>query len=101
MSPAKPATTQGRHALFCRFLSHVDAVANKATSADGLKLLKTLGPQIDAQLRSVPSAAAPYFEVVTRAAKNAIDQSNMSPLATDQVAAAGSKLAKYCHSSAV
>lgn len=82
---------------FCNFLSQVSAVSNKATPADGLKLLKELQPQINAQVNSVPSTIAPYFKIIEKATQDALQHDTLSPLATDSVAQAGAKLSRYCH----
>ena len=44
-----------------------------------------------------PTAVAAAFGIVVTAAEQAVAQGNLSPLVTNHVAAAGTKLTSYCH----
>jgi hypothetical protein len=54
-------------------------------------------PRLQAQ-HTAPAAVAADFRIVVNAAEQAVAQGDLSPLATNHAAAAGTKLTNYCHS---
>jgi hypothetical protein len=99
---AAPARTNGAvtrgAAAFCSFLTSVNEIAARAASQQqGIQLLVSIMPRLQAQRSAAPAAVAADFGIVVTAAKQAVAQGNLSPLATNQVAAAGTKLTNYCH----
>lgn len=100
---SSPSRTKGSvtepSAAFCSFLAAVNAISAKATSQQqGLQLLGTLIPKLQAQRAAAPPTVAADFGVIATAARQATAQGNLAPLATNQVAAAGTSLTAYCHS---
>jgi hypothetical protein len=99
---ATPARTRGSvtegAAPFCSFLTSVNAIAARAASQQqGIQLLASIVPRLQAQ-HAAPAAVAADFGIVMTAAEQSVAQGNLSPLATNQVASAGTKLTNYCHS---
>ena len=60
-------------------------------------MLASIVPRLQAQ-HAAPAAVAADFGIVMTAAEQSVAQGNLSPLATNQVASAGTKLTNYCHS---
>ena len=86
-------------ATFCSFLESLNVIATKARSQQqGLQLLAAIMPRLQAQRATAPAPVAAEFVTVADAAAQAHARGNLSPLATNQVAAAGTRLAAYCHS---
>jgi hypothetical protein len=97
-SAAKESVT-GASDAFCSFVTRVNAISVKAASQQqGLQLLATLMPKMQRQSAAAPAAVAADFNVVATAAQLAITQHDLTLLATDQVATAGTSLTTYCHS---
>jgi hypothetical protein len=99
---ATPARTNGtvteRAAAFCSFLTSVNKVAfQDATQYQRLQLLASIVPRLRARRASAPAAVATAFGLVMSAAEKAVAQGDLAPLATNRVAAAGTKLTGYCH----
>jgi hypothetical protein len=91
------AVTEGA-AAFCSFLTSLNKVAAQAPSQhQRLRLLGSIVPRLRARRATAPAAVAAAFGVVVTAAEQAVTQGNLSPLATDKVATAGTKLTNYCH----
>lgn len=85
-------------AAFCSFIMSVNSVAAKATSQQrGLQLLSTIVPRMQAQTAAAPPSVAADFGIVAAAAKQAAAEADLAPLATNQVATAGTALTAYCH----
>jgi hypothetical protein len=85
-------------AAFCSFISGVSQVATKATSQkQGLQLLSTIVPRLQVQSVTAPAPVAADFAIVAAAAKQALTEADLAPLATNQVATAGTALTAYCH----
>jgi hypothetical protein len=82
---------------FCVFLAKLDAAAARAnTATEGLRVLKTLDSPFERAAASAPSAAAPDLRVILTATRQALARHDLSPLATDDVAQAGSRLSQEC-----
>jgi hypothetical protein len=99
---ASPARTKGPvtegAAAFCSFLAGVNnAAAHASSQQQGIQLLASIVPTLQAQRSGVPATAADDFDVVLAAAQQAVRQGNLSALATNPVAAAGARLSSYCH----
>jgi hypothetical protein len=99
---ATPARTNGSviedAAPFCSFLTSVDeAAAQAASQKQGIRLLASIVPRLRARQAATPAPVVAVFGVVLTASEQAVAKGNPGPLATDRVAAAGTKLTNYCH----
>ena len=101
-SAAAPARTKGSvaedAAAFCSFLADVNNAAARASSQQqGIQLLTSILPRLQAQRSAAPAAVATDFDAVLAAAGQAVRQGSLSPLAANSVATAGVRLTTYCH----
>jgi hypothetical protein len=76
----------------------VNTIAARAGSQQhGIQLLASIVPRLQAQRAATPAAVAADFRIVVNAAEQAVAHGDLSPLVTNHVAAAGTKLTDYCH----
>ena len=95
-TPAIPSPSLSGTAI-CNFLTQLNQTAAQATSADaGLAALTQLEPQLEKAASTAPSAAKTDLQTVISAAKDAVATKDLSKLASDPVAQAGSRLAEQC-----
>jgi hypothetical protein len=93
----KGSVTEGA-AAFCSFLVSVNGAANRAASQQqGVQLLASIVPRLRAQAVAAPAAVTSDFRIVVAAAEQAVAQGDLSPLASNSVATAGTRLTSYCH----
>lgn len=81
----------------CTYLTKLEGEALGAKSPTaGLSVLKTALPQIKADLPAAPTALRADLETIIEAADDALAHKDLSYLATDDVAAAGTRLSAAC-----
>src|SRR4051794_17548532 len=87
------ATTDDASSKFCAFFVSINAQADKATSApEGLAILKSQDPALQAQLASPPNDMQADIRVVLQATQKALQRNDLSEMSNDDVAQAGARL---------
>lgn len=81
----------------CEVLVRIDRAASEAKSPEqGLQILRSFASQFDGAVAAAPAAQRSDVSVIIEASRQALNKRDLSPLATDEVARAGARLAVSC-----
>ena len=89
--------TTGQLAPTCMFIDEVNRTAATSTSSEhGLELLRAFEPRFQQTLARAPAPVEEDVHIVLSAASKSLRDADLSSLATDEVALAGTRLVVAC-----
>lgn len=93
-----PREPQPASAGVCDFLKEVESIASEATTiSEGLAALQQVRPQLKQLAKDAPEDDRADLRTLAAAAKRSVKTANLEAMASDEVAAAGSRLSARCN----